>query len=55
MTSSVQIYIRPSYLLRKIESYFYFFPRIGAFQVVLAIKNLPANAGDIKDSESIPG
>ena len=45
MTSSVQIYIRPSYLLRKIENYFYFFPRIGAFQLVLAIKNLPANAG----------
>ena len=55
MTSSVQIYIRPGYLLRKIESYFYFFPRIGASQVVLVIKNPPANAGDVRDLGSIPG
>ena len=26
-----------------------------AFQVVLAVKNPPANAGDIRDSDSIPG
>ena len=29
--------------------------RIGAPQVVLAIKNPPANAGDIRDTGSIPG
>ena len=26
-----------------------------AFQVVLVVKNLPANAGDIRDEGSIPG
>ena len=26
-----------------------------AFQVVLVVKNLPANAGDIRDAGSIPG
>ena len=26
-----------------------------AFQVALAVKNPPANAGDIRDSNSIPG
>ena len=26
-----------------------------AFQVVLVVKNLPANAGDIRDTDSIPG
>ena len=29
--------------------------RISASQVVLAIKNPPANAGDIRDTDSIPG
>ena len=28
---------------------------LGASQVVLVVKNLPANAGDIRDSSSIPG
>ena len=28
---------------------------LGASQVVLVVKNLPANAGDIRDSGSIPG
>ena len=28
---------------------------LGAFQVALAVKNLPANAGDIRDVGSIPG
>ena len=27
----------------------------GAFQVVLEVKNLPANAGDVRDSGAIPG
>ena len=27
----------------------------GASQVVLVVKNLPANAGDIRDSGSVPG
>ena len=27
----------------------------GASQVVIAVKNLPANAGDIRDTDSIPG
>ena len=30
-------------------------PFVGASQVVLVIKNLPANAGDIRDTGSIPG
>ena len=29
--------------------------KFGASQVVLAIKNLPANAGDIRDADSISG
>ena len=29
--------------------------RVWASQVVLVVKNLPANAGDIRDSGSIPG
>ena len=28
---------------------------LGASQVVLVVKNTPANAGDIKDTGSIPG
>ena len=28
---------------------------MGASQVVLVVRNLPANAGDIRDSGSIPG
>ena len=28
---------------------------IGASQVALVVKNLPANAGDIRDTGSIPG
>ena len=27
----------------------------GAFQVALVVKNSPANAGDIRDVDSIPG
>ena len=27
----------------------------GAFQVVLVVKNLPANAGDVRDMGLIPG
>ena len=27
----------------------------GASQVVLVVKNLPANVGDIRDTDSIPG
>ena len=27
----------------------------GAFQVALVVKNLPANAGDLRDMDSIPG
>ena len=29
--------------------------RKGASQVTLAVKNLPANAGDVRDTGSIPG
>ena len=29
--------------------------KFGASQVVLVVKNLPANAGDIRDPGSIPG
>ena len=29
--------------------------RLWAFQVVLVVKNLPTNAGDIRDADSIPG
>jgi len=29
--------------------------REGASQMTLAVKNPPANAGDIRDSDSIPG
>ena len=29
--------------------------RTGASQVVLVVKNPPANAGDLRDSDSIPG
>ena len=32
-----------------------FLIRAGASQVVLVVKNLPANAGDIRDSGSVPG
>ena len=28
---------------------------LGGFQVALGIKNLPANAGDLKDIDLIPG
>ena len=28
---------------------------LGAFQMALAVKNPPANAGDIKDADSVPG
>ena len=28
---------------------------VGASQVVLVVKNPPANAGDLRDSDSIPG
>ena len=28
---------------------------IGASQVVLEVKNLPAKAGDVRDADSIPG
>ena len=31
------------------------YPKPGASQVVLVLKNLPANAGDIRDTGSIPG
>ena len=30
-------------------------PRGGASQVMLVVKNLPTNAGDIRDVDSIPG
>ena len=30
-------------------------PVAGAFQVALVVKNLPANAGDVRDTSSIPG
>ena len=30
-------------------------PALGAFQVVLVVKNPPANAGDVRDVGSIPG
>ena len=30
-------------------------PAQGAFQVALVVKNLPANAGDIRDLGSVPG
>ena len=29
--------------------------RIGASQVALVVKNPPANAGDVRDGDSIPG
>ena len=28
---------------------------LGASQVALVVKNLPANAGDIRDASSVPG
>ena len=39
-------------LLLNFESCLYI---LGTFQVVLVVKNRPANAGDIKDMASIPG
>ena len=36
----------------KLESYCAYF---WAFQVVLVVKNSPANAGDIRDTGSVPG
>ena len=33
----------------------FFMPFFGASQMVLAVKNLPANAGDIRDVGSVPG
>ena len=32
-----------------------FYTRIGASQVALVVKNLPANARDLRDAGSIPG
>ena len=37
------------------ESYIYVYIYIGAFQAALAVKNPPANAGDIRYSGSISG
>ena len=38
------------------RQYDYFFIHSnGAFQVVLVVKNLPANAGDARDAGLIPG
>ena len=38
------------------RQYDYFFIHSnGAFQVVLVVKNLPANAGDARDADLIPG
>ena len=39
----------------KIMCLFPFCPKFKAFQVALVIKNLAANAGDIRDASSIPG
>ena len=30
-------------------------PNVGAFQVALVLKNLPANSGDVRHAGSIPG
>ena len=29
--------------------------KIGAFSVVLVVKNLPANAGEVREADLIPG
>ena len=39
----------------KTESLLYVYILGGASQAVLVVKNLPANAGDIRDMGSIPG
>ena len=39
----------------KTESLLYVYILGGASQVVLVVKNLPANAGDIRDMGSTPG
>ena len=47
-------YMIPFYLLLK--NFFSGCPKVyRASQVALVVKNLPANAGDIRDSSSIPG
>ena len=38
-----------------IEMIYYNLPLNKSFLVVLVVKNLPANAGDIRDTDSIPG
>ena len=45
------------YFLLKIArmGFFFFFCNEAAFQVVLVVKNPPANAGDLRDTGSIPG
>ena len=38
------------------QPYIYMYPfSLRGFQVVLVVKNLPVNAGDIRDTGSIPG
>ena len=38
-----------------LPSLFYSLVLVRAFQVALVVKNLPANAGDLRDEGSIPG
>ena len=42
-------------LLYNIDIYIWVYHLIGASQVVLVVKNLPANSGDIRDVGLIPG
>ena len=42
---------------KQIPEPYFFLPHVkqGASQVALVLKNLPANAGDVRDVDSIPG
>ena len=40
---------------KKTRNLLYYDTRGGASQVTLVVKNLPTNAGDIRDVDSIPG
>ena len=42
-------------LIRPVVAVLYFLSHVSTSQVALMVKNLPANAGDIRDVGSIPG
>ena len=47
------MYVSP--LFKDVCSFAQSCPTLWDFQVALVVKNLPANAGDVRDVDSIPG